>query len=113
MAPIDPQPLDDVTRRALAGVTTATLTTVLLKKGLRNVWIRGERPRAADPDVAQALLQEHRRQGGGGDAGERAPGHVVERLGIDWSHGGRIRRPRAVPALDAEVRDLHRRCEQL
>ena len=26
---------------ALANVTTATLTTVLLKKGLRNVWIRG------------------------------------------------------------------------
>ena len=25
----------------LAGVTTATLTTILLKKGLRNVWIRG------------------------------------------------------------------------
>src|SRR6478672_11842675 len=44
MAPIDPQPLDDVTRRALAGVTTATLTTVLLKKGLRNVWIRGALP---------------------------------------------------------------------
>ncbi|MFC4296606.1 ribonuclease activity regulator RraA [Castellaniella hirudinis] len=29
---------------ALAHVTTATLTTVLLKKGLRNVWIRGARP---------------------------------------------------------------------
>ena len=46
MAPIDPQPLDEATRRALAGVTTATLTTVLLKKGLRNVWIRGARPLA-------------------------------------------------------------------
>lgn len=31
---------------ALAHVTTATLTTVLLKKGLRNVWIRGARPLA-------------------------------------------------------------------
>jgi len=30
----------------LRGVTTATLTTVLLKKGLRNVWIRGARPLA-------------------------------------------------------------------
>ena len=30
--------------RALSGVTTATLTTVLLKKGLRNVWIRGAMP---------------------------------------------------------------------
>jgi regulator of RNase E activity RraA len=27
-----------------SGVTTATLTTVLLKKGLRNVWIRGAFP---------------------------------------------------------------------
>ncbi|MGH6624179.1 MAG: ribonuclease activity regulator RraA, partial [Burkholderiaceae bacterium] len=27
--------------RALTGVTTATLTTILLKKGLRNVWMRG------------------------------------------------------------------------
>src|SRR5271168_4431431 len=29
---------------ALADVTTATLTTVLLKKGLRNVWLRGTKP---------------------------------------------------------------------
>ncbi|TKT69583.1 ribonuclease activity regulator RraA [Aquamicrobium sp. LC103] len=28
----------------LSGVTTATLTTILLKKGLRNVWLRGARP---------------------------------------------------------------------
>jgi regulator of RNase E activity RraA len=28
----------------LSGITTATLTTVLLKKGLRNVWLRGARP---------------------------------------------------------------------
>ncbi|HYB96078.1 MAG TPA: ribonuclease activity regulator RraA [Vicinamibacterales bacterium] len=31
---------------AVAGVTTATLTTILLKKGLRNVWIRGAFPLA-------------------------------------------------------------------
>ena len=31
-------------RATLATVTTATLTTVLLKKGLRNVWIRGSAP---------------------------------------------------------------------
>ncbi len=30
--------------QVLAGVTTATLTTILLKKGLRNVWIRGAFP---------------------------------------------------------------------
>src|SRR5436853_7788952 len=28
----------------LAKVTTATITTMLLKKGLRNVWMRGTRP---------------------------------------------------------------------
>ena len=30
--------------QALSGVSTATITTVLLKKGLRNVWMRGARP---------------------------------------------------------------------
>ena len=28
----------------LKGVSTATITTVLLKKGLRNIWMRGTRP---------------------------------------------------------------------
>ena len=37
----------------LAGVTTATITTILLKKGLRNVWIRGAVPLAPQtPRVA-------------------------------------------------------------
>ena len=36
--------LDAATRTALEGITTATLTTVLLKKGLRNVWMRGAMP---------------------------------------------------------------------
>ena len=31
----------------LATISTATLTTVLLKKGLRNVWLRGTRPLTA------------------------------------------------------------------
>ncbi|MFV0475361.1 MAG: ribonuclease activity regulator RraA [Pikeienuella sp.] len=31
-------------REALGSVTTATLTTILLKKGLRNVWLRGAAP---------------------------------------------------------------------
>ena len=39
--------LDPAVAEALAKITTATLTTVLLKKGLRNVWIRGSRPLAA------------------------------------------------------------------
>jgi regulator of RNase E activity RraA len=37
-------PKDASAFEALAGVTTATLTTILLKKGLRNVWIRGAFP---------------------------------------------------------------------
>jgi len=41
---IESLPLDPVTVQKLSGVTTATLTTVLLKKGLRNVWIRGAKP---------------------------------------------------------------------
>src|SRR3546814_3692797 len=36
--------LDTRIKSALELVTTATLTTVLLKKGLRNVWLRGARP---------------------------------------------------------------------
>jgi regulator of RNase E activity RraA len=45
-------PLDTKTIEALKGVTTATLTTVLLKKGLRNVWLRGTRPiRTGQPRV--------------------------------------------------------------
>src|SRR5450755_2388366 len=30
--------------KTLSHVSTATITTVLLKKGLRNVWLRGSRP---------------------------------------------------------------------
>lgn len=37
-------PLESRVVEALRGITTATLTTVLLKKGLRNVWLRGTRP---------------------------------------------------------------------
>ncbi|MDP3759024.1 MAG: ribonuclease activity regulator RraA [Ramlibacter sp.] len=39
--------LDPGAVRALAAVSTGTITTVLLKKGLRNVWLRGTRPLAA------------------------------------------------------------------
>jgi regulator of RNase E activity RraA len=41
---MDTLPLDPAIKTALAGITTATLTTILLKKGLRNVWMRGTRP---------------------------------------------------------------------
>jgi len=36
--------LDPAAIEILKGVSTATLTTVLLKKGLRNVWMRGTKP---------------------------------------------------------------------
>src|SRR5687767_6384919 len=39
-------PLDPQVVQALSVVSTATLTTVLLKHGLRNVWLRGTRPLA-------------------------------------------------------------------
>ncbi|MGC1462566.1 MAG: ribonuclease activity regulator RraA [Terracidiphilus sp.] len=35
--------LDEKTIESLLGISTATITTVLLKKGLRNVWLRGTR----------------------------------------------------------------------
>jgi regulator of RNase E activity RraA len=40
--------LDAKLASALSGVSTATLTTVLLKQGLRNVWMRGTRPLRPD-----------------------------------------------------------------
>ncbi len=36
--------LEEKTIEALRGVATATLTTVLHKKGLRNIWMRGAKP---------------------------------------------------------------------
>ena len=49
---VDPLPLDPAIVRTLQAVTTATLTTVLLKKGLRNVWLRGAKPlRSGQPRV--------------------------------------------------------------
>ena len=51
-----PVPLDPRIVQALSHVTTATLTTVLLKKGLRNVWIRGAAPLRADsPRIADLV----------------------------------------------------------
>ena len=44
MNDVEVLPLDAAVVDALRGVCTATLTTVLLKKGLRNVWLRGTRP---------------------------------------------------------------------
>jgi regulator of RNase E activity RraA len=47
MARTDVLPLAADVIEALQRITTATLTTVLLKKGLRNVWMRGTRPLTA------------------------------------------------------------------
>ena len=41
---MDVLPMDTNLKSMLQGVTTASLTTILLKKGLRNVWLRGARP---------------------------------------------------------------------
>lgn len=46
MNTIESLPIDPAIAQALSGVSTATLTTVLLKHGLRNVWLRGTRPLA-------------------------------------------------------------------
>ncbi len=49
----EPLPLAPAVVQALAAVSTATITTVLLKKGLRNIWLRGTRPLAPNqPRVA-------------------------------------------------------------
>lgn len=44
MSPAIPTQLDAQAIEILSKVTTATLTTLLLKKGLRNVWLRGTKP---------------------------------------------------------------------
>lgn len=44
MTTVEPLSLDPQHVQALLSITTATLTTVLLKKGLRNVWMRGAAP---------------------------------------------------------------------
>lgn len=44
--------LDSNAVKTLQGVSTATLTTILLKKGLRNIWMRGTKPiRPGQPRV--------------------------------------------------------------
>jgi len=37
-------PLSDGDIETLKAITTATITTILLKKGLRNIWMRGAKP---------------------------------------------------------------------
>src|SRR3984893_2703068 len=50
-------PLSSEAIATLSRVTTATITTVLLKKGLRNVWLRGSRPlRPGQPRLVGAAF---------------------------------------------------------
>jgi regulator of RNase E activity RraA len=50
---VEPFPLDPAQRDALLRISTGTLTTVLLKKGLRNVWMRGTKPlKPGQPRIA-------------------------------------------------------------
>ena len=50
---VEPLALDPAQRDALLKISTGTLTTVLLKKGLRNVWMRGTMPLKPDqPRIA-------------------------------------------------------------
>ena len=49
---VEPLPLDPSIVASLGAVSTATITTVLLKKGLRNAWMRGTRPlQAGQPRI--------------------------------------------------------------
>ena len=47
--------LDEKTIATLSGITTATLTTVLLKKSLRNVRLRGARPLRSDTSTKRIV----------------------------------------------------------
>ncbi|MEM6934681.1 MAG: ribonuclease activity regulator RraA [Pseudomonadota bacterium] len=42
--------LTDDAIATLKNITTATITTILLKRGLRNVWLRGTQPMSADQE---------------------------------------------------------------
>ena len=53
----------------------------------------GERQRAANPDVAQALLEQHGCEGRGGDARERSADGIVEGGGFDGSHAPIVAKP--------------------
>jgi len=45
--------LDPDTIASLGGISTGTITTILLKKGLRNIWMRGNRP--LDPGLPRTV----------------------------------------------------------
>src|SRR5919107_520755 len=97
--PTEAQPLAPKIVEVLSGVSTATLTTVLLKKGLRNVWMRGTRPlRPCQPRVGAAL-------GGRLDLRELAGADRLRwRGGVPERRGGRRRRRRRAGSAGAAGR---------
>jgi hypothetical protein len=60
--------------RTLNDVTTATLTTVLLKKGLRNVWMRGEAAPAGPAKDRRSRVHPPLRSSAGGSCYARLLG---------------------------------------
>ena len=87
--------LDAETVSTLSRVSTATLTTILLKKGLRNVWMRGTRPlRPGQPRLVGPRLHAALR------AGARGPGDAGVLVLADAPPGPRSRRcrPAASPS---------------
>jgi regulator of RNase E activity RraA len=50
--------LDPALRATLERISTATVTTVLLKKGLRNIWMRGPQPFTPTAKAAKRLVGE-------------------------------------------------------
>ena len=86
-------PLDAAARATLETISTATITTVLLKKGLRNVWMRGTRrltpgqPRMVGPGLHPALRPGAR---GPGDAGKLGLADLDPRR--DRGDAGRLHR---------------------
>ena len=48
--------LDAASRATLEKISTATITTVLLKKGLRNIWLRGPQPFTSSARRATRLV---------------------------------------------------------
>src|SRR5665647_57040 len=80
--------LDPKVVAILSQITTATITTILLKKGLRNVWLRGTyRSRAAQPNIAQPFFEQNGGDRGGGDLAQYGDHFWVELHGDRVGHG--------------------------
>ena len=90
----------------LSKVTTATLTTILLKKGLRNVWMRGTRPLQARPAApGRPRLHAALRAGARGprDARDRWSSPISTRAAIEAMPEGCIAVVDAMGVTDAGI----------